>query len=130
MEWLNLLVVSIKKLKAFFDLCCSKGLTAEQGVIIPRANVKHLALRQDVVAAVRDGQFTIYAIETIDDCIHLLTGMPVQVIYEKVESRLRTFAERSLKLKQLQLGVQDYKKSTTEVAITGPTTPSKDSSKK
>ena len=65
-----------EKIEGFFDICKARGLTGEQGVIIPRANVKHLMLRADVVEAVANGQFAIYAIETVDEGIELLTGIP------------------------------------------------------
>ena len=65
-----------EKVEGFFDLCSRRGLTGQQGVIIPRANVKHLMLRQDVVEAAARGQFHIYAIDTADEGIALLTGIP------------------------------------------------------
>ncbi len=65
-----------EKIEGFFDICKARGLTGEQGVIIPRANVKHLMLRADVVEAVANGQFAIYAIETVDEGIELLMGIP------------------------------------------------------
>lgn len=65
-----------EKIEGFFDICAARGLTGEQGVIIPSANVKHLMLRQDVVAAATAGQFRIYAIEHVDQAIAILTGLP------------------------------------------------------
>ncbi len=65
-----------EKIEGFFDLCKARGLTGEQGVMIPIANVKHLMLRHDVVDAVAAGQFSIYPITTIDEGIEVLTGMP------------------------------------------------------
>ncbi len=53
-----------------------KGITGTQGVLIPKANIGDLMLREDVVAAVKQGVFHIYAIETIDEGIELLTGVP------------------------------------------------------
>jgi len=64
------------KIEGFFDLCRARGLTGAQGVLIPAANVRHLVLRNDVVQAVREGKFHIYAVETIDQGIELLTGAP------------------------------------------------------
>ena len=64
-----------EKIEGFFDLCNARGLTGEQGVLIPASNVKHLMLRQDVVEAVAAGQFHIYPIETIDQGIEVLTGI-------------------------------------------------------
>jgi lon-related putative ATP-dependent protease len=65
-----------EKIEGFFDLCQHTGLTGEQGVLIPQANVKHLMLREDVVTAVENGRFHIYPIEHIDQGISLLTGLP------------------------------------------------------
>ena len=65
-----------EKIEGFFDLCRTIGLSGTQGVMIPHSNARHLMLRDDVVAAVRDGQFHIYPVATIDDGIALLTGQP------------------------------------------------------
>jgi len=64
-----------EKIEGFFDICRERGLNGEQGVLIPQANVKHLMLRQDVIDSVREGKFHIYAVETIDQGIELLTGV-------------------------------------------------------
>ena len=64
-----------EKIEGFFDICNKKGMTGQQGVIIPAANIKHLMLRWDVVNAVRSGQFSIYAVATVDQALELLTGM-------------------------------------------------------
>lgn len=64
-----------EKIEGFFDVCVHRGLTGDQGVIIPRTNVGNLMLREDVVAAVRDGKFHIYAIDNVDDGIEILTGI-------------------------------------------------------
>ncbi|MEZ4869191.1 MAG: ATP-binding protein [Caldilineaceae bacterium] len=65
-----------EKIEGFFDICRARGLTGQQGVLIPAANTKHLMLRQDVVNAVAEGQFHVYSVETIDQGIELLTGVP------------------------------------------------------
>lgn len=65
-----------EKIEGFFDVCKARELTGEQGVIIPASNVRHLMLREDVREAVKAGKFTIYAIDTVDDGIELLTGVP------------------------------------------------------
>ncbi len=64
------------KIEGFFDVCRLRGLTGEQGVIIPASNVQHLVLREDVVEAVRQGRFKVHAISSVDDAIELLTGVP------------------------------------------------------
>jgi lon-related putative ATP-dependent protease len=65
-----------EKIEGFFDICNVRGLTGEQGVIIPGANVTHLMLREDVCKAVEARKFAIHAIDTVDDGIELLTGIP------------------------------------------------------
>ena len=64
-----------EKIEGFFDVCAHDGLTGKQGVIIPRTNVDNLMLRADIVQAVEEGRFTIYAIDTVDDGIEILTGV-------------------------------------------------------
>ncbi len=94
-----------EKIEGFFDLCKLRGLSGEQGVLIPASNVKHLMLRADVVEAVARGRFHVYPIETIDQGIECLTGVvagerdaegrfPEGTINQKVEARLKDFAER------------------------------------
>jgi lon-related putative ATP-dependent protease len=63
-----------EKIEGFFDTCKAMGLTGAQGVIIPRANVQHLMLREDVVEAARRGEFAVHAVETVDDAMEILTG--------------------------------------------------------
>nr|HID60016.1 ATP-binding protein [Desulfobacterales bacterium] len=63
-----------EKIEGFYDCCKRMGLTGTQGVMIPESNVKDLMLRKDVVEAVKEGKFHIYAIKTIDEGIEILTG--------------------------------------------------------
>jgi predicted ATP-dependent protease len=65
-----------EKIEGFFEVCRNHGLTGEQGVLIPGANVRHLMLRKDVVDAVNQGKFHIHAVDTIDEGIEILTGVP------------------------------------------------------
>ncbi len=92
-----------EKIEGFFDICEKRGLTGGQGVIIPKANVKNLMLKEEVVQSVKEGTFHIYAIETIDEGMELLTGMemgerdedgeyPEETVNFKVESKLKKFA--------------------------------------
>ncbi|MBI3140246.1 MAG: AAA family ATPase [Rhodocyclales bacterium] len=64
-----------EKIEGFFDICAARGLTGEQGVLIPASNVKHLMLREDVVAACAQGKFRIFAVSNVDQAIELLTGV-------------------------------------------------------
>ncbi|OIR09131.1 Lon protease [mine drainage metagenome] len=65
-----------EKIEGHYDICRMRGLNGHQGVIIPASNVRHLMLRPDVVEACAQGRFHIHAVETIDQGIELLTGMP------------------------------------------------------
>jgi lon-related putative ATP-dependent protease len=64
-----------EKIEGFFEVCKAKGLNGQQGVIIPKANVRNLMLKEEIVEAVREGKFHIWAIETVDEGIELLTGV-------------------------------------------------------
>ena len=92
------------KIEGFFAVCKSKGLTGRQGVMIPKANERHLMLHEDVVAAVAAGQFHIWSVETIEQGIEILTGMsagtrarngtfPKGTLYHLVDAHLRRMAE-------------------------------------
>lgn len=92
-----------EKIEGFFDTCKAAGLTGQQGVLIPRRNVRNLMLRPDLVEAVSKGQFRIYAISHIDEAIELLTGLSAGnrsgngmfedgSVNANVELRLRDFA--------------------------------------
>ena len=94
-----------EKIEGFFDICKARGLTGEQGVIIPASNVQHLMLRHDVVDAVQAGQFHIYPMRTVDEALELLTGIPAGERDEEgnfpagsvnqiVDARLRELAEK------------------------------------
>ena len=92
-----------EKIEGFFDICRARGLTGTQGVVIPRSNIRHLMLRQDVVDACTAGQFTIHAVSTIEEGLALTTGRaagkrgadgqyPEGSVNSLVEERLRAFA--------------------------------------
>ena len=63
------------KIEGFFDICHARGLTGNQGVLIPVSNVRNVILRQDVVQAVREGAFHVYSVATVDEGIEVLTGV-------------------------------------------------------
>ncbi len=64
-----------EKIEGFFEVCRARGLSGEQGVIIPARNTKNLMLHPDVVEAVKQGQFQIYEVHTVDQALTLLTGI-------------------------------------------------------
>jgi lon-related putative ATP-dependent protease len=95
-----------EKIEGFFDICKARGLTGNQGVLIPKANVQHLMLREDVVEAVREGKFAIHAVSHVDEGIEILTGIkagergedgqfPPGSVNRLVEDKLKAFAERA-----------------------------------
>lgn len=92
------------KIEGFFDVCAARGLTGQQGVLIPAANVRHLMLREDVVAACKNGQFHVWAVNTIDEGLEVLTGVkagkrskaghfPKNSVHALVEARMKATAE-------------------------------------
>jgi len=94
-----------EKVEGFFDACRAKGLTGDQGVLIPEANVEHLMLRRDVIDAVQADDFHVYAVQTVDEAVSLLTGepagermedgeFPAGSINHRVEARLIELAEK------------------------------------
>jgi lon-related putative ATP-dependent protease len=98
-----------EKIEGFFDACRGVALTGKQGVVIPAANVRHLMLRQDVVSAAAEGRFAIYPIDTVDQGIELLTGIPAgqpdatgvyppDTINRRVADRLDAFAAKAAEL--------------------------------
>lgn len=99
------------KIEGFFDICMRRGLTGDQGVLIPAANVKHLMLRQDVLDAVDRGMFAIYPVEHVEEGVELLMGAPAGVrgsdghfpagsIYGRAEERLAAFADNQRRFAQ------------------------------
>ncbi len=95
-----------EKIEGFFDICSQRGLTGKQGVLIPKSNVQHLMLHEDVVEAVREGTFSIYAVATIDEGLEILTGVaagsrdskgqfPPGTVNRRVEDKLKNFAQRA-----------------------------------
>jgi predicted ATP-dependent protease len=64
-----------EKIEGFYKTCKAKGLKGDEGVMIPRSNVQHLMLNEEVVEAVRQGRFHIYPVSTIDEGIEILTDV-------------------------------------------------------
>jgi lon-related putative ATP-dependent protease len=94
-----------EKIEGFFDICSKRGLTGEQGVLIPLANVKHLMLRKDVVEAVEANRFQVYPVDHVDQALSLLMGQsagmkdekgnfPDGSVNGKIRDRLLDFAEK------------------------------------
>ncbi len=94
-----------QKIEGFFDVCRLKGLTGDQGVLMPRANLRNLMLRSDVIEAVSQGRFHIHAVSSVDEGIEVLTGkaagergaedqFPEDSVNGRVDKKLREFSER------------------------------------
>ncbi|WP_028796334.1 Lon protease family protein [Thalassobaculum salexigens] len=93
-----------EKIEGFFDICAARGLTGDQGVMIPAANTRHLMLKEEVRDAVKAGKFKVWAVSTIAEGIEILTGVPAGprgadgsypdgTVNARVEARMRAFAE-------------------------------------
>jgi predicted ATP-dependent protease len=93
-----------EKIEGFFATCQAKGLTGQQGVLIPKANQRNLMLREDVIQAVAAGKFHVWPISTIDEGLALMTGLepgtrqedgtyPPETINHRVVTRLVEFAK-------------------------------------
>jgi lon-related putative ATP-dependent protease len=93
------------KIEGFFAVCSSQGLTGQQGVMIPKANERHLMLSDAVIEAVAAGKFHIWSVETIEQGIEILTGIkagqrgkhgafPKKTVFHLVEERLKIMAEQ------------------------------------
>jgi predicted ATP-dependent protease len=94
-----------EKVEGFFEVCKAKGLTGQQGVIIPESNVQNLMLKEEVVDAVKEGKFHLYPVKTIDEGIETLTGVKAgkrrpdgtfeeESVNYMVDRRLKEMAEK------------------------------------
>jgi len=100
-----------QKIEGFFEVCQTNDLTGKQGVMIPRANVKNLMLRKEVIDAVKKRKFHVYQVSTVEEGIEILTGMPAGkadkkgnypdgTVYGAVQKKLAHYYKRSLQLKK------------------------------
>jgi lon-related putative ATP-dependent protease len=94
-----------EKIEGFYEVCKIKGLTGDQGVLIPASNIKNLMLKEEVRTAIEKGEFHVWTVTTVDEGIELLTGIPAgerqedgrfpaDTINARVDARLRELAER------------------------------------
>ncbi|MBW2429529.1 MAG: AAA family ATPase, partial [Deltaproteobacteria bacterium] len=99
------------KIEGFFEVCKTKGLTGNQGVIIPQANQKNLMLSKEVINAVKKRKFHVYQVAAVEEGIEILTGMPAGkadkygsfprgTVYDLVQQKLKQYYKRSLELKK------------------------------
>jgi predicted ATP-dependent protease len=96
-----------EKIEGFFDVCNARSLNGQQGVLVPSANVKHLMLRREIIDACKGDKFHVHAVESVDQTIELLTGLPAGermpdgkfpdgTVNQRVEQRLVEFARPRL----------------------------------
>lgn len=85
-----------QKIEGFFNTCKKLGLTGTQGVIVPRSNLRNLMLNHEVRAAVAAGKFHVYAVDTVEDGMQILTGATPDKVQKAVDRRLRHFANRMM----------------------------------
>lgn len=94
-----------EKIEGFFEVCKAKGFTGKQGVMIPESNTQNLMLKEEIVQAVKDGKFRIYAVKTIDEGLEVLTGVKAgarekgngfekETVNDRADRRLREMAEK------------------------------------
>lgn len=100
-----------QKVEGFFDVCREKGITGEQGVVIPAANACNLMLRKDVVEAVAEKKFHVYRVSSVEEGIGIMTGRPAgrpdadgrypaDTVFGAVQAKLRAYYERAARLKK------------------------------
>ncbi len=103
------------KIEGFYKVCQARGLNGSHGVIIPKANVKDLMLKKEVVEAVREGKFHVWAVGQIDEALELLTGLPAgkrlpdgtfepDTVNYKVDQTLRRLMETARELMKEEKG--------------------------
>lgn len=100
-----------EKIEGFFEYCKLSGLTGDQGVMIPKTNIRHLMLNSEVIQAVKDGKFSIWAVGDIDEGIEILTGVPAGKahkdgsftegsVHGRVRARLKKMLSDGLRLEK------------------------------
>lgn len=111
-----------EKIEGYYRVCKNKGLTGKQGVIIPRSNMDNLMLKDEVINAIQAGKFKIWAVDTVEDGLKILTGkeagerqkngkFPPNTIYYLVENQLKTYAKRASEFRK---AIGGKKKSETD----------------
>ena len=92
-----------EKIEGFFEACQRHGFSGSQGIIIPARNINNLVLRRDVIEAVKNGRFTVYGINTVDEAVEIMAGLdpgergpdgtyPERTLYGNVSKRLTEMA--------------------------------------
>ena len=98
-----------EKIEGFYEYCRIAGITGEQGVMIPESNVRHLMLNDEVIEAVREGKFNVWAVKDIDEGLEILTGVTAgkahkdgsfsdKTVHGMVKSRLKKMLSDGMRL--------------------------------
>ncbi|CAM2983492.1 S16 family serine protease [Vibrio neptunius] len=90
-----------EKIEGFYRVCKHQGLTGKQGVILPKTNLKHLALHKDVVESIKNDEFHIWSVETVDEAIPIIMGKPFRgddetSVIQKIAERIENFEKHEL----------------------------------
>jgi len=107
-----------QKIEGFYEVCAQSGLNGDQGVIIPKPNLENLMLKEEISLAVKQGLFRIWAIDTVDDGLEILTGLPAgkkllggsfskNSVHYKVDERLKEL-NRNLKPVKPSSDLEEY----------------------
>ncbi len=85
-----------EKIEGFYHVCKHQGLTGEQGVILPKSNLKHLSLNKDVVESIKKDEFHIWSVSTVDEAIPIIMGKPFrgedeESVISKIAQRIENF---------------------------------------
>uniref|UniRef100_A0A7C4U899 endopeptidase La n=1 Tax=candidate division WOR-3 bacterium TaxID=2052148 RepID=A0A7C4U899_UNCW3 len=87
-----------EKIEGFYYVCSKKGLTGNQGVIIPYQNIKNLVLKNGVLKAIKEKRFHLYAIKNIEEGIEILTGLKSEEVFKKAKEKVEKYANSLKKL--------------------------------
>lgn len=87
------------KIEGFYKVCELKGLTGNQGVVIPEQNLDNLMLKQEVMDAVEEGKFSIYAVKEIDEAIEIMLNTEASEVHSKIEAELEKLANKATEFK-------------------------------
>jgi len=104
-----------QKIEGFFGICKAKGLTGRQGVMIPTRNIDNLMLRQEVIDAVKAGQFHIWAVSTVDEGIQIIAGMPMGGIIDGRFSEDTISFRVDATLRQMAMKLKKYNGSDADI---------------
>ena len=88
-----------EKIEGFYKTCKVKGFTGNQGVIIPSRNVNNVILDDEIIESMKSGKFHIYAVDSVDDAIEILSGMKPELFHQEVLKQLKKFHEKAIKKK-------------------------------